>query len=325
MELIQLWMLYLLALLFGVVDAFFFPAQSAIVPQMVSKENLQIGNSVIQGTAQLSRFGGPILAGLLIVLLGSGNGGAENMPGLDGIAFAFGIDAATFLVSAITLMLIQMPVGEGKAEAQRENVWLAIRSGLENIWNDLGLRNLFFLIVGINVLVNGPILVGIPVLADTRFIEGASAFGFIMSGYGGGNLLGTILAGVLPRPPGKYFSMLLLVMIGVMGIGIFLFGFVTSTTLAVIIGLVMGIANGYVSILFITWLQNRTPQAMLGRVMSLLMFAAMGLNPISMALSGFFFNLNVPDTFMAAGILMSLLVVVGALNTDVRSISFSDI
>ena len=247
------------------------------------------------------------------------------MPGLNGIAFAFGIDAATFLVSAITLMLIQVPIEDGTAEHQKENVWSAIRSGLENIWSDIGLRNLFFLIVGINVLVNGPILVGIPVLADTRFIEGASAFGFIMSGYGGGNLLGTILAGVLPRPSGKYFSLLLLAVIGALGIGILLFGFVTSTTFAVIIGLGMGIANGYVSIIFITWLQNRTPQAMLGRVMSLLMFAAMGLNPISMALSGFFLDLNVSGTFIVAGILMSLLVVIGAINSDVRSISFSDI
>src|SRR5512146_2703073 len=62
-NLIQLWMLYVTALLFGLVDAFFFPAQISIVPKLLDKDQLQAGNAMIQGTAQLSMFVGPILAG----------------------------------------------------------------------------------------------------------------------------------------------------------------------------------------------------------------------------------------------------------------------
>jgi len=40
-SLIQLWMLYALALCFGLADAFFFPAQTSIVPQLVDKDHLQ--------------------------------------------------------------------------------------------------------------------------------------------------------------------------------------------------------------------------------------------------------------------------------------------
>lgn len=61
----RLGVLYVLAFVFGIVDAFFFPAQIAIVPQVTPKEHLQIRNSIIQGTAQLSRFAGPVLAGAL--------------------------------------------------------------------------------------------------------------------------------------------------------------------------------------------------------------------------------------------------------------------
>ncbi len=313
-----LWMLYALALVFGIVDAFFFPAQSSVVPQVVDKENLQIGNAIVHGTAQLSRFAGPVLAGALIALLGA----SESATGVDlrGIGYALGFDALTFLVSAITLWTMRLPKPDGDpgAASQKESVWASIRAGLVSVWNDVGLRTLFFVTMAINVLVNGPILVGIPVLADTRFPEGAAAFGILMSAYGGGNLLGTILAGVLPRPTTKSMGSLMLVIISVLGVGVVLLGLTSSTPFAVVVGLVMGTANGYVSILFITWLQSRTPQSMLGRLMSLLMFAAMGLNPISMALSGVFMNLNPTATFVGAGILMTVVVLLAALTPEVR-------
>ena len=105
-----MWMVYIFALAFGTADAFFFPAQRAIVPQLVSKERLQTGNAIIQGTARLSMFAGPMLAGVLIALLaGSGSQVAiagETVPDIRGIGIAFGFDAFTFLFSAITLWMI---------------------------------------------------------------------------------------------------------------------------------------------------------------------------------------------------------------------------
>ena len=70
--LIELWMLYTFALLFGLADAFFFPAQSAMIPRLLGADRLQTGNALIQGTAQLSVFLGPVLAGTLIALLDGG-------------------------------------------------------------------------------------------------------------------------------------------------------------------------------------------------------------------------------------------------------------
>ena len=133
--------------------------------------------------------------------------------------------------------------------------------------------------------------------------------------------MGTILAGVLPRPMIKSMGSLLLVIISVLGVGVALLGLTSSISLAVAIGLAMGMANGYVSILFITWLQSRTPLSMLGRLMSLLMFAAIGLNPISMSLSGFFMQLDPTATFVGAGVLMTVIVLLAALNPEVRNMN----
>ena len=53
---VQLWMLYVLALLFGTVSGFFLPASNAIMPQLVTGEDLQSANALFQGPAQFSVF-----------------------------------------------------------------------------------------------------------------------------------------------------------------------------------------------------------------------------------------------------------------------------
>lgn len=315
--LIQLWMLYLLALAFGIIDAFFFPAQSAIVPRLVGKEQLQAANAVIQGTMQVSLFAGPVLAGTLIVLLGNGQGGQD----LDGIGLAFAIDALTFLASAVTLWMVRDggPAGVPEDAGEDESLLPAIAAGLRAVWNDAALRAFFLLIAVSNFLVNGPIIVGIPVLADTRFAEGAAAFGIIMSAYGGGSLMGTLLAGLLPRPPGRVMGVILGAIWSGLGLGVLALGLISTTPMAAVTAFAMGVANGYVVILFVTWLQRRTSEDMLGRMMSLLMLASVGLLPVSNILTGALVGLNARALFVTAGGLMVILVFLSMLNPAVRA------
>ncbi len=85
----QLWMLYIFGLIFGIADAFFFPAQTSIVPALVPGEQLGHANAIVQGTAQLTVFVGPAIAGVLIAILGSS--GAR--PSAEGIGVALLVDA----------------------------------------------------------------------------------------------------------------------------------------------------------------------------------------------------------------------------------------
>jgi len=62
----QLWMLYVLGLLFGIVAGFSVPAETSIVPTLVEEQDLQAGNSIIMGITQLAGFVGPTFAGILI-------------------------------------------------------------------------------------------------------------------------------------------------------------------------------------------------------------------------------------------------------------------
>ncbi len=57
-------------------------------------------------------------------------------------------------------------------------------------------------------------------------------------------------------------------------------------SIAAAASVVMGAANGYTNIMLITYLQQKVAPQMSGRVMSLVIFAAIGLNPVSTALAG---------------------------------------
>ena len=192
---VQIWMLYVFGLGFGLVAGFAIPAENTMVPMLVDEQDLQAGNSIMMGISQLAGFIGPTVAGILI-------GGYASS--LFGVGLAFAVDALSFAVSAGCLWLIRMgsrrQVSDGAPA--KESVWHSILTGIKYLWNDRPLRLMFLVISAANFLLIGPLLVGIPVLADQRLPEGAVAFGLLMSAYAGGNLVGYLLAGSLPRPSG---------------------------------------------------------------------------------------------------------------------------
>jgi MFS family permease len=312
-QFIQLWMIYVFALLFGLADAFFFPAQTSIVPQILDRDQLQADNAMIQGTAMLSLFVGPVVAGTLISWL---DGGATHS--ISGIAFAMVIDSLSFLASILTLSLMRIEHADASAEKNTDGVLASIREGLLFVWNDKVLKIVFAITMGLNVLINGPFAVGVPVIAKTRFPEGATAFGLIMSVFGGGALLGIVLAGVLPRPSNKLLGTVSLSTISIMGIGLAVIGIAPALCIAAAAALACGTANGYNNILMITWLQRRIAPEMRGRIMSLVMFAAVGLNPISTALAGALIGLNAAVLLTCAGVLMTLFTLSAAFSPIVR-------
>lgn len=300
---VELWMVYTFALSFGIADAFFYPAQTAIVPRIVKGDDLSLGNSVVQGTAQASLFIGPALAGAVIAVF-AGDQAAAGYD-LTGIGVAFAIDAATFLVSVATLALLRVQLSAESAAQKAQSLWRSIRHGLSFVWHDPALRAIFALLLAVNLLIVGPFTVGIPLLAEDR-LQGAAAFGIIMSAQGGGSLAGIVLAGVLPPPPRLFGTVLGLLCIA-MGV---VFGLISvAPTLLTVTALsaAMGLLNGYIALLFITWLQRHTVRSLQGRMMSLLMLASIGMVPVSQLLAGFLIRLSFGAVIAVAGAGMAVL------------------
>lgn len=139
-----------------------------------------------------------------------------------------------------------------------------------------------------------------------------------MSVFGGGALLGTVLAGILPKPSKKLLGTVSLSILSVIGIGLVMIGFAPTMYIAATAALVMGTANGYANIMLITWIQQKVAPEMTGRIMSLVMFAAIGLNPISTALAGALIGLDVAVLLVCAGLLMTLFTLSAAFSPAVR-------
>lgn len=308
----EMWMLYAYALLFGTVSGIFIPASGSIVPKLVRRDDLQAGNSIIQGTSQLSVFIGPALAGAVIAYFAASGAGST----MEGIGLAFAVDAVTFLVSLATLSLMRP---DAERPAQKSDMIASIREGIAFVFGDPALRALFIVLAGVNFLFAGPFLVGVPVIANGRLAEGAAAFGLLVSAYGGGNLAG-ILASMAVRPRPSAMGYLAMGVIALFGVGIAIVGVITSTWAGCLVLAVLGVFNGFMAIMLITMLQKIAPMEMMGRLMSLAMLAGVGLVPVSQAISGFLIKYGVESLFAACGALIVIMAAAMLMLPEIRGI-----
>lgn len=291
---VELWMLFILAFLFGCVDAFFWPAQGAIVPMLVEEDQLPGANGLMQGSQQLTGLLGPALAGILVAAVGT--------------AWAFGIDALSFAVASVALALIVGGRRRAVIGEHQPSVLRTIRSGLSYAWQDPAIRSLILLSTVLNFAINGPISVGIAWMANNQFEDGARAFGFILAAFGAGALFGAIVAGSL----GAVRELGWISVIGaiVMGIALGLIAIAPTALVVMLLALFIGLAVGFLNVRIVAWLQKRTPADMMGRVMSLVMLGGIALSPLSMALTGALVDLGYVALCFAGG---GILIVVAAL------------
>jgi MFS family permease len=142
---VQLWMIYGFGLFFGIVAGFAIPAENSIVPMLVDEQDLQAGNSVMMGITQLAGFVGPTIAGILI---------GRFSGSYTGVGLAFGFDAFSFIVSAISLQLIHGRKQKESVDAMPviESVLVSIQTGIHYLWMDRPLRLIFLLLSAINFL-----------------------------------------------------------------------------------------------------------------------------------------------------------------------------
>jgi MFS family permease len=283
---VQMWEVYGIAAVFGIVDAFFYPARSSILPRLVTDRELEAGNSVLNVTAQASVILGPVLGGVIVAALG--------------IGWAFAGDAACFVVGF--LFVLWMPASARAARGEKHpdgGLGGQIAAGLRYAWSDIGIRITLIVVAVIDFAANGAIGVGLPTLVHGRFAAGADGFGILLGAWGVGATAGALGAGVMPPP--KRFGLLIVALCAWLGVGMAVVGLLPSLPPAAVVMALTGIGTGVVNTYGISWLQRRTDAGMQGRVMSLVMLASMGLTPVAYAISGALAQANVTLLFLIAG------------------------
>lgn len=292
----RLWHLYLLSIIFGLVDAFFVPAYMSIVPKLVVTEYLAAGNALLRGTARFMALIGPATAGVII--------------STQSLGMAFAIDTATFVFAtgSIWLMKRQPPISpedltgpeELTGNERRLGLFRSIKEGLRYAWRHPLIRALLFFVAAIEFSFVGPSSVGLAALAKHRFNgDGATSLGWMMSSFGGGMLIGMLVAGSIrvARRQGR-------VVIGVtfvFGLGLALLGFSTQLVWACATLAFIGLGGGLANIIILAMVQSKTDKRMLGRVMGLMMFGMSLLEPLSFALAGAMADKNLTMLFAASG------------------------
>lgn len=301
MHRLELWQLFVLAFFFGVSDAFEVPAEQTFLPSLVTAEQLPAANSVSQSTTQLTMLVTPAPAGILVTALG--------------IAWAFFIDAISFLFILVALWKLPDPP-RAESTAPRQKMGRSILDGLLYVKNDVPLYSLMLVAAVLNFCIVGPLSVGIAFLAKSQF--GSSiALGLLMSAEALGSLAGMLLAGVWKL---RRLGVLLLAVSAIIGICIASIGLLHRLDSLALILFVMCASAGYLNVQLMAWFQQRVGRAMLGRVMSLLMFAVVGLMPFSLAAAGVAIQWSLKGMFAGSGAMVLAVTLAAALLRPVREI-----
>jgi MFS family permease len=304
--LIKMWMLYVIAVGIGLSTAFAYPAGSSILPQLVEKDQLQAANTLVMGMRQVSLIIGPILAGLLIAG-GSHAVANRGLADAGGMGLAFSIDAASFLFSLLSLYLIRVHTDEHPPQP-KGGVLADVAAGLRNIWADVQLRSFILYVAIVSIFVGGPVQVGLPIFAETRLPYGAASLGILVTVYGGGILVGNILSRAMMKLVRGHLGSMILCLDTVAGLLFVTLTQVHSTSGGSLLLALVGCFAGVAQIVVMSWIQQRVPQAMMGRTMSVLFFTFMGVGPISAAVAGALLKfISLTALFTGAGLSLSLI------------------
>jgi len=289
---LNIWLVYPLAFLITTISIFFRPARVAILPRLVRDEELLAANSALWVGETLADVAVFPLAGLFVVFLG------------DALPLAFYLDGVSYLASAVLLGSIVVPRHQRAAgEAPPPLSVAAILADLRAGWTFL--RGETVLLV--NSIQGGIGQVGVGVLtaltaayADRLFgdLEGRSAFAFMETAIGVGNLVGGFALGAIAARVRRGT----LVMIGyaIFGVSLVALGFVSS--LPLILGLLAGagVANMVYIIPSQTLFQERTPGDLIGRVIGFRFALVFGSMTLAMGVASVFGELFGPVVVIAA-------------------------
>jgi MFS family permease len=313
---IPLWAMIAVAVPFGILGGIFMPASFAVLPQIVRRESLAPGNSLIQIMQSTSRIVGPGLGGTLVGSLKSGVG--------------LLVDSITFLVSSLTLLAIRpsrpavetadetaaQHVDDDVQDSDRLRTW---RSVLRYASSTPLVRMNLLTTVVFNLAAVGLIEVALPSFAQGPLGRGALGFGVMMTGLGAGSVVGALLGPTLLRLRRRGLIALFL------GIaeGLAMMGIPLGSSLVVATAALFTAASlqGMVNIFYMTMLQRSVPARALGRVMSLLVTCAGLAYPASALLTGTVLGTVDPEVvIIVAGLGVSAAFSVGFFSRPYRNL-----
>jgi MFS family permease len=336
---LEIWHIYIASLIFGLVEAFFFPAYQAVIPQITPPDMLTSANSLNGLSQRATGIIGPVLGASLVAV--------------GGTPLAFGLDALSFFVSALFVLPIlrsglasaidkssaleitespdvAMPLrgaGEGIVEVKEKTIIkAAIKQGFADLrqgWNAIVTIPwiwITILIFGfLNIMEASPRAVAMPFLIKDDLGANVELLGVFGSVFSIGYVVGALVLGQFKRlrwrGPVGY--------IATMANGFVLLFFAWKFPIPVLVSgmFVYGLSYSIFGLIWNNTLQEMVPHAMLGRVYSIDALGSWVLLPIGFALAGWATDLvGAPTVFLIGGLGTIAMTLIGLAHPAVRNL-----
>jgi len=265
---VQVWMVYVLAVLTGIVLVLDAPSRQQLTFKMVGRDELPNAVALNSSLFNAARIVGPGIGGLLIAAFGVGP--------------AFAINAASFV--AVLVGLLMMDTSNLVAFAPREHLptlFGSLREGISYARKSAHVRLVLTMLVAISTIaMNFNVL--LPVLARQTLASGPGVFGLIAGCFGAGALVGGLLSAALSRASWKA----IIAGAGGLGVAELVLAPLHSLGPAIVLLFIAGICFTLYTANSNAVLQLRAPDHLRGRVIGFYYFAFNGLAPLGGILAG---------------------------------------
>src|SRR5580700_5299344 len=264
---IQVWHVFVLAALLGVVNAFDIPGRQSFLVDMVGKEDLMNAIALNSSMFNGARIIGPAIAGILVAKIGEG-----------WCFFGNGISYIAVIVG-LMMMRVQRPARRAPAASP----WAHTIEGFRFVRNTAPMRAIL-LLLGLVSLVAMPYTILMPIFADKILHGGARGLGILMGATGIGALLGalTLASRTGVHGLGRWVAF----SCGGFGVSLILFSLSRNFWLSAALLLPVGFGMMLQMSSSNTLIQAMVPDHLRGRVMAVYSMMFMGMAPLGAFLGG---------------------------------------
>ena len=170
---VDIYTLTALSLMQGVLDGAHMPVRMSVVPNLVTRQQLQSAIAITSISFNVSRFVGPAIAGIIIVKFG--------------IAAAFFVNGISYLSLITAMVIIRLnPVTDRKKE--QKHPWLELKDGVRYVLQHESIRAVLVIIALASVFGRGALEM-MPAFADAVYQRGSAALAILTSAIGAGAIV----------------------------------------------------------------------------------------------------------------------------------------
>ena len=320
LNLLEIWHIYIASILFGLVEAFFFPAYQASIPQITPVEYLQSANSLNGLSQRVTGIIGPALGAFLV--------------SKGGTSLTFGLNALSFFISALFILPVlrsgrynsvrQTDADESivKPKSMREAIhqgFADLREGWSAIITVPWIWITILIFGFLNIMDASPRAVSLPFLIKNDLGADVELLGMFGSASSFGFVAGMLLLGQFKRM--RHRGLLAYVATMISGVTLLLFGLKFSTPVLIAAMFVSGFSVSVFALIWTSTLQEMVPGEVLGRVYSIDALGSFVLLPVGFALAGWATDLaGAPTVFLIGGAGTIFMTLIGLAHPAIRNL-----